>query len=222
MNKIVLMVSLSCALLISCSPALKKRPGQSFDQNPVIAILPFANESNFIEAPEKVRQEFFQMMQSKGYTLMNVSEIDSALKEMGITDGGQLPALTVTQIREKIPAVFFCYGTVIEYAFKSALAFSQRKVEIRLRLVRAENEQTIWEKQEAGIISRAGTEAAGDLVLYTGGKIVKGVKEGVKKMLPGEKIKKTADVTDAIADVDLMAELRQAIQKLLNQFPLKP
>ena len=67
--------------------------------------------------------------------------------------------------------------------------------------------------------ARAGADAAGDLVIHTTGKVMKSVKEGVKKILPGKHLKRTADLTDEIADVDLKAETTEAVRKLLKQFP---
>ena len=48
------------------------------------------------------------------------------------------------------------------------------------------------------------------------GKLVKGVKDSTRSFLPGERLKKTADLTDAVADVDLVSETREAVRKLLD------
>ena len=82
----------------------------------------------------------------------------------------------------------------------------------------AGSSKVIFEGTENGITSKAGTDAAGDLVIHTAGKIVKSVKEGTKKLLPGQTLKKTADLTDEVADVDLKTETREAIQKLVSKF----
>jgi len=98
------------------------------------------------------------------------------------------------------------------------LALSQREVEIQLRFVEAKTGRIVFEDTQKGITTRGGSDAAGDLVLYTGGKILKTIKEGVKKGLPGKTLKKVADMTDAVADVDLTQETNQAIRKLLRSF----
>lgn len=110
-------------------------------------------------------------------------------------------AVKLEQIGNKIAADVYCYGTVVEFAFKSAGVLSQRKVEIKLKRVHAKSGRVLFEGNETGITSRAGSDAAGDLALHTVGKIAKAI-------LP-----------DAAADVDLKTETREALKKLLAQFP---
>lgn len=190
-----------------------------YSKRGMVALLPFENQTNNMEAAQKVRQMLYEQMKLKGYRLIELNEIDSQLKILGITDGGQLGALSLKQIRDKIRADRFCYGSVIEFGQKSAVALTQRKVEINLKLVETRTGKVIFEGSESGVTSRAGADAAGDLVVHTAGKVVKSVKEGVKKILPGEKLKKAADLTDVIADVDLTNETQDAIQKLLEKLP---
>lgn len=204
-------------LLVGCSTVSKRT--QTLQSQSSIAILPFDNQSNHIEAPGKVRKALFDKLREREYRLVDLKKIDVQLKELGITDGGQLSAITHKQIGQKVPADLLCYGTVVEYGLKSAVAFTQRKVEIKLKLVETKTGKVIFEETETGITSRAGTDAAGDLVIHTAGKVVKSVKESAKKLLPGQALKKTADLTDEIADVDLKNETQEAIQKLIKQFP---
>jgi len=84
--------------------------------------------------------------------------------------------------------------------------------------VEAKTGRTVFEDTQKGITTKGGANAAGDLIFHTGGKIFKSVKEGIKKGLPGKSLKKVADMTDAVADVDLTRETNQAIRKLLRSF----
>lgn len=207
---------LAAHLASGCSPGRKEV--QKTIPPFVIALLPFGNQSNDVEASRKVRIALFDEMRSRGFRLVELDGIDASLKELEISDGGQLGSVVLEKIREKISADLFCYGTVIEFGFKSAVALSQRKVEIQLKFADGRSGQWVWEGQEVGVTSRAGTEAAGELAVQTAGKVVKSMKEGAKKLLPGKTLKKAADLTDPVADIDLQAEIRQAIRKLLNRF----
>ncbi|MBI2069168.1 MAG: DUF799 family lipoprotein [Elusimicrobia bacterium] len=205
-----------CVVLAACAASSKKT---GLISNHRIALFPLANDSNDLEAPSLVRVALFKEMGKKGHLLIPMEEIDAQLKEMGVTDGGQLGAIDVERLREKIPADRFCYGTLVEFTFKSAVALSQRKVEIRLKLVDAHNGAVLYERQESGVTTRGGTDAAGDLVLNVAGKVVKSVKDGAKKLMPAQTGKKAMDATDALADVELTAETDEAIRKLLEKFP---
>ena len=159
-------------------------------------------------------------MKKKGFILLETEKIDPVLKEsFGITDGGQLGSISFEELGKKISTPLLCYGIVSDFGFRTAVALSQRKVTLKLKLFDTKTGNVLWEKEETGITSRAGTDAVGDLAIHSAGKIFKSIKNGLKILLPGKTLKKGADATDQVADTDLTQETYEAISKLLKEFP---
>lgn len=188
---------------------------------PQIALLPLTNDSNDIEASMKVRVALLDAMRAKGYRLLELKEIDGPLKDANVTLGAQLQLFDDKRelFNKLVPADIHCYGTVVEFAFKNAVALTQRKVELKLKLVDTHTGAALCEGSEIGITTKAGLDAAADATLNTVGKVAKSVKESAKQLLPGDTAKQAADLTDVVADVDLTQETNEAIRKLLARFP---
>src|SRR3989344_5130644 len=54
----------------------------------ILAVLPFTNETNDIEAPGLVRKALVEILPRRGYSPPDAEKVDSILKEkFGITDG---------------------------------------------------------------------------------------------------------------------------------------
>jgi len=202
--------------LIGCSLFQKK--GKTHQQ-PLIALLPFESESVVLDAPDHVRNALFKAMTKKKYRLMELKTIDATLIKMGILEGGQLGALSLEQIQNEIPADWFCYGNVVAFGFKSAIAISQREVEVELKVVEGGTGRIIHEDSQRKSRTQLGGAALGDLTYTAVGKVFKSVKDGIKKVVPGKPLKKVLDSTDKIADVELTRETRKVVKKLLKRFP---
>lgn len=207
--------------LLGCSTAPRASPATESTPPLLIAVLPFENHSNDVDAPQKVRTALFEKMNAREFRLLELDKIDSALRNVSVTLGSQLELLENRRevLNGLIPADVYCYGTVVEFAFKNAVALTQRKVELKLRLVDAKTGAVLFEGTEMGITTKAGLDAAADATLNTAGKVAKSVKDSVKQFMPGETTKQAADLTDVIADVDLTQETSEAIRKLLARFP---
>ena len=188
---------------------------------PLIALLPLENHSNDIDAPMKVRKELHGAMSEQGYRLVDLDRIDGSLKDISVTLGVQARLLEGKPevLGRLIPADIYCFGAVVEFAFKSAAALTMRKVEIELKLIEAKSGDVLFEGRETGITTRAGLDAAGELILNLAGKVVKSVKDSATSNVENETVKKTGDATDIVADVNLVTETREAIRKLLRRFP---
>ena len=203
------------ALALACSGA-KTKPVSTR----TVALLPMANESVDVEAPGKVRKALAAALQNRGFQLVDPATVDSVLKDrFGVTDGGQLRAVSPRRMKGVLPGDIWVFGAVKEFGFKSVAAVSQRKVVIALKALEAASGKTLFEGEETGIPTSAGLDAAGDLLLNIAGKVVKGVKDASKSFVPGQTAKKAADTTDVVADVDLTQETRDAVDKLLEKFP---
>ena len=188
---------------------------------PLIALLPLENHSNDIDAPAKVRKELHIAMNEQGYRLVDLDRIDGSLKDISVTLGVQARLLETKPevLRQLIQADVYCFGAVVEFVFQSAAALTMRKVELDLKLIEAKSGEVLFEGRETGITTRAGLDAAGELILNLAGKVVKSVKDSVTSKVENETVKKTGDATDIVADVNLVTETREAIRKLLRRFP---
>lgn len=192
---------LALLLLAACASSARKPAANAR----LVAVLPLSNESLDVEAPAKVRKVLVQAMKDKGFNVYDTDALDKTLREKyGVTDGGQLRVVTADKLHWEIPAELFCYGAIKDYGFKSAVGVSQRKVELALRVADASG-KIVYEGDETGVTTKAGVDAAGDLVLDTVGKVVRSV--------TGK------SPADAVADVDLNQETRDAVNKLLSKFP---
>lgn len=185
---------------------------------PLFAVFPLENQSNDVDAADKVRKVLLEEMRAKGFRLVPPETVDAALKDLGVTDGGQLRAVPFERIRAGLTAERFVYGTLVDYGIKSAVAFTQRRVELKLRVLDSAG-AVAFEDAGVGIVSKAGVDAAGDLALNVAGKVVKSVKDSAANLMPGKQAKKAADATDVVADVDLNSETREAVLKLLEKLP---
>ena len=183
-----------------------------------IALLPLDNRSNDVEAPARVRRTLAEEFRKAGAALMPEAEVDAGMKSLGLSESGQLGAVSFGALRAAIKADVICSGTLLDYGFKSAVALSQRKVQIELACRDAAGAE-VFKGAETGITTKAGVDAAGDLVLDVAGKVVKSVKEGTKSFLPGTTAKQAADMTDVIADTDLTQETTEVARKLVERFP---
>ncbi|MBI4401506.1 MAG: DUF799 family lipoprotein [Nitrospirae bacterium] len=217
----LLSIALAAGSLISCLTIPSGGPSPASVPEPLIALLPFVNHSNDVEAPQKVRAALFETMKTRNYRLLELDNIDRSLREVDVTLGAQLRLFDDKRelLYKLVPADVHCYGTVVEFVFKNAVALTQRKVELQLKLVEAKTGEVLFEGQEIGITSKAGLDAAADATINVVGKVTKSVKESAKQLLPGETAKQAADLTDVVADVDLTQETNEAIRKLLARFP---
>ena len=205
--------------LTGCSVSSRQAATQA--PPPLIALLPLENHSNDIDAPTKVRKELHGAMSEQGFRLVDLDRIDGPLKDISVTLGVQARLLeTKPEVLSRlIPADVYCFGAVVEFVFQSAAALTMRKVELELKLIEAKSGNVLFEGRETGITTRAGLDAAGELILNLAGKVVKSIKDSATSKIENETVKKTGDATDIVADVNLVTETREAIRKLLRRFP---
>jgi len=89
----------SLLLILSCASGpevIYQDP--SFNKPIEIAVLPFANNTSDLKAGYLIRELFALGLKEKKYTVMDIEEIDKRLNEIGITDGGQLNAVSIAEM----------------------------------------------------------------------------------------------------------------------------
>ena len=172
-----------------------------------------------LKAPVYLRTAVADELTKRNYPLVSMDAIDAQLRELGFTDGGQLRALKLDMLETKVAADWYCYGNILDYELKSLVAVTQRKVDIQLKCVNGKTNTVVFENEGIGVNTTTGACAAADLAVHTVGVVAQSIKNGAKAMLPGNSLKKAADATDQMADVDFSQETREAIHQLLQRLP---
>ena len=114
------------------------------------AILPFANETNTVAAPEILRKLLFDEAARRRYALQPMEETDRRLRErLQISDGGQLAIAEPSELGEALDIETLFYGDVLEWKKVTTGVYNEVTVKARLRLVDAVSGRPLWEKTHA-------------------------------------------------------------------------
>ena len=171
--------------------------------NPVrtVAIMPFANESNNIDAPSDLRKLLGTKFTSKFYKVMPTDKIDLVLlDEFGITLGEHIGDIDFTKIKSKIVADAYITGNITHYDRTQSGVIDTKKVRVVMNMIKADTDEILW-SSNIGVRS-ADTTIFGDLILLfsadandgivwitidsnTIGSSDTGGKSMVEKLLPG-------------------------------------
>lgn len=225
MNNLFVLCGIIIAL-ISCSGTQVKKENSGLKDTSVVALLPFDNETVDLEGSEKVRNMLHRELVKKGWKLLSLENIDKKLLGIGISDGGQLPAVSLETLKEACSADILIYGVLMEYSMTSIGVLTKREVEVELKMVDAASGNTLWQETGACINSEAGVDAVASLGLGLAGKIASSIKDGVKKIIPdktpgGTQVKKASDLMDEVTNFDLRNETRDAIRQLMKSLDSK-
>lgn len=122
-----------------------------------VAVLPLNNITNDLDGPEIVRYWFGQRLSDKkGYTIVPPEEVARVLKDdFGVTDGGQLAAVTPKELGAKLGADALIYGELLEFTYQTTGFLNTRKVRAKFRMVSAADGQLLWEAEGVGANSTA-------------------------------------------------------------------
>lgn len=151
LNRASRRILLGCALFLgACAPAGPKFLIQDFHAPPRVAVLPFANETNDIDAPELVRKNFQEMLPVRGYLPIDPKRVDEILqKKFGITEGGQLNSVTPAELGKALEVEGLFYGNVITFQDLPLGFARKRTVKAAMRLVDCKSGQLMWEDQRS-------------------------------------------------------------------------
>ncbi len=144
-------VSLIVLILISGCAVSPRRPIRVDPLLPpkTIAVLPFTNQSNDIDAPERLREIFNNHLSGRrGYILKPLKEIDSFLAGEGINDAGQLPAISIEDLGKGLNVDGVIYGEVIDFSYVTIGVYMKRLVRAEFKLVNAKTGAVIWIKEK--------------------------------------------------------------------------
>ena len=129
-----------------CAPKAKYLI-ENYSPPQIIAVLPFNNQSVDLDAPVIMRYLFNKRLSAVGYNTISLSEIDEKLRQMGITDAGQLPTTTPKELGEKLNADGLIYGDVLEFKYTTLGFYYARTVQTNFKLFYSKNEKLLWEDE---------------------------------------------------------------------------
>lgn len=137
-------------LLWGCMPVVKKPVAifsdPSFTAPVKAAVLPFANESNDMTADAVYRELFYLGLKEKGYDLIPMETVDAVMKEMGISEGGQLGAFKKTDLQKKLKADALFFGDLKQLTYLTVGIKKEKKVVAYASLYNGDKK--LWEDEK--------------------------------------------------------------------------
>ena len=115
-----------------------------------VAVLPFDNQSTDVAASDYMRKLSGEHFAKWGYSPVAFGDADEKLKEIGISDGGQLPSATPARLGAVLGTDLLCYGDVEEFTFQNAGFVVRKSVVLRLKIVSASTGETLFEATGSG------------------------------------------------------------------------
>ncbi len=134
-----LLVSLSCAPRYN---AVVNFRGAGFRQ---VIVLPFENQTTDMRAQQLLRKKIYTRFFRHGYLPLPLKTVDGKLKEIGITDGGQLRAVNLKELKKLFGEGALFYGTVEEFTFQNLGFIIRKKVKLSVKMVDLSNFETVYE-----------------------------------------------------------------------------
>ena len=164
-----------------------------------VAVLAFDNQSLDLTGPELLRKMVASSLNSRGYETVPLEKVDEKLKTLGITDGGQLRAVTPQQVGAAMEADGLLYGDVEDFAFLNIGFAIRRIVRLHLKLVLALSGEKLWEDTGQGLSQF--------LILQE--------KEAQRAFIEGLALREK----EILFHIPLLPEAQEAVQVLLGSLP---
>lgn len=131
-------------LLSACVSIPKPKPDVT---NPIhtVAIMPFGNESNSVDAPNQLRDLLSKKLKTKFYRVLPLAEVDQTLQdELGITLGDQLQDVDIKEIKDKIKADAYIFGKVTYYDQTTSGVLNTNRVSAQMQMVKVDDDSVFW------------------------------------------------------------------------------
>ncbi len=120
-----------------------------------IAVLPLANAAVNMQGPILVRKLLEMYLMGAQYNYPEDKTVDTALRGIGITDGGQLGSVTPAKLGATLKVDGLLYGEIVRFKYTNLGFLSKREVEVHLKLVDAGTGEVIFEKARDEVHSKA-------------------------------------------------------------------
>jgi hypothetical protein len=115
-----------------------------------VVVLPFDSESNNVDAPDIMQRLTFLALKNSPYQVSDIDETNKKLADVGIVDGGQLPAVDPIKLGKDLGVQALLYGYVESFGSINIGFYMQRKVSVSLKMVDVLTGQTLWENSGTG------------------------------------------------------------------------
>jgi len=110
-----------------------------------MAVLPFDNASNDVNAPDILQRYVYQALKNSPYQVQDLKQTNDFLAKIGIVDGGQLPAVDPVKLAQGLGVQALVYGSVEDFNYTNIGFYLQRKVALTLKVVDGSHGATLWE-----------------------------------------------------------------------------
>lgn len=181
-------------ILFACGPKAKFVKMDNLWTPPKnVAVLPFENFSNDTEGPNLVRLLFIQQLINKGFNPQNFEETDKILRDLGITDGGQLNSISSIELVKNLGVDGLFYGKLLNFKYSVGILKTTRNVKLNVKLIDGWRNDLYWESEQehdesksrlGAIMSLNLKEIAEDAIKDIGKDLlVKGLSQALKGML---------------------------------------
>jgi hypothetical protein len=119
-----------------------------------LAVLPFANNTTDLAAGELARLLFALGIKEKGYQVIDIDTVDAKLRELGISEGGQLGGIPDSVLVNALQVEGLAYGTLLEAEYSTKAVSSTKKVTVAVTILK--NGQTFFSDQQTAKHSQMG------------------------------------------------------------------
>lgn len=194
---------LAGALLSGCAvkPEFIRSP---YSPPPSIAVLPFDNQSNSVEAPVFMQKLVRDALASGGYAVQSFEDTTARLREAGITQGGQEKSKTPAELAAILRVSAVVYGRVTSFSYKTLGFYQSREVGMHAELVASDGTK-LWAQTMVATRREVNTDAAkslGDFAWSLGGQlVVKAIEKMVSHPLYPEMLRCVHDLTMTLPSV---------------------
>lgn len=137
-------------------------------QDLFIAVLPFANQTTDLAAGELARLLFALGMKEKGYRVLDNEIVDEKLRNLGISDGGQLSSISDAELLKELQVEGLVYGMLLDAVYSTKAISSSKKATVAIRIVKGN--QAVFNGLETSTQSQMGGSA--NLIKNFAGQIV--------------------------------------------------
>ena len=110
-----------------------------------VAIMPVLNETVDLDAPKVIAPMLYEAMQSKGYQLRSLQEVNALLAGKNIHEAGQMFTLTYQEMGDLLNADALLFCTVTDWSSLYLLIYSSVSVETKFELIDATSGVRLWE-----------------------------------------------------------------------------
>jgi hypothetical protein len=109
-----------------------------------VAVVPFANDTNNVGAPDVARAMVQDELARRGYRVLSIADVDTRLHGIGISQGEHLRAFTPDRIAAALGTRRWVTGRVDEFKIINVGVYYRRQARVTLGLGDATG-RTVWE-----------------------------------------------------------------------------